>query len=256
MSSFTKFDPPAKKVYAEQLTERLQRTQKACSAVHQTWIPNKTTDKNEIELSLLRQRYPEQYHEDLLTLARIRLPKGGLFVTDENNTVEEGFETKEVLVYSVMGTVYHPNNPTVEQLGHAKMVMGWYQKPEVLFQYSDDGLHNLIRADVKSWTNQYHIAFSKEKVQEIIDAHNGEYKGLVLATTTVTGGEMWHDGSAPLKIQNLQEFCEVEFSTLAAANRAGVLTADYGGHVRYLKEAEAKRKRIETEVAEYTKSKK
>jgi hypothetical protein len=254
-SSFTRFDPLKRQVYTEQLTERLQRTQKACSDVHQTLIPNKTTDRNEIELSLLKQRYPEHYREELLTLARIKLPKAGLFVIDEHNTVEKDFKTREALVYSVMSTVYHPDNPNIQQLGHAKMVRGWFQKPEVLFQYSDDGLHNLIRADVKSWTNQYYIPFSKEKVQELIDEHDGNYKSLVLATTSATGGETWHDGSAPLKIPNLEEFKTVEFLTLVAANSAGVLTAEYGGHMRYLKDAEAKRKKIDEEVAEYIRKK-
>ena len=52
---FTKFNPPAKKVLASELTERLQRTQKACSANFQTLIPNKTVDKAEIDLKVPRQ---------------------------------------------------------------------------------------------------------------------------------------------------------------------------------------------------------
>jgi hypothetical protein len=86
----------------------------------------------------------------------------------------------------------------------------------------------------------------------IINILEGE--DLTLATAAVKG-ESWHSEKT-LTVYNLREWLDSDFDVLAAANRGGFLLHEYGGTVKYQNDQNEKRKKLEQEVAEFTKSRK
>lgn len=247
--SFTRFTPPTtRKILTEQLSERLRRTKKACEKVHQAYVFNKTTDRNEIELSLYRQRYPKNWVRKLTNLCRVKLEKPGLFIIDEENTVEEGFKTREVLVYTLFETVYHPANPHTQQLAYCITKMGVFKSPNVLLERDDLG--NVTKSDVVSWSNMFYIPWDGGRsAHKVIDEFGGEYRETVLATAK-EADDSWNTGSV-YSVPNLEEWITADWDDLRAANIGGFLKPEYGGTVQYLRDKDQKRQWLQAEVKEF-----
>lgn len=248
----TRFSPPPQQKVVHELTEALIRKRKACKKVHQSYIFNRTNDRNIIETSILAKKYPDMVKDSLLTIARVKLVPS-VFELDESGTVDSKFEVKEALVWSVARQVMDPKNPQTVALAHCTIKQGVYQRPFAEIDRDDNG--TVIKSEITFWKNMFWVPYSKKKAMEIINEYGGTYRNTVCAQA-IERGDHFHTGKT-WNIPNLQEWLEIDWDTLVSANQLGVLNAEYGGHIRFLKDQEQKRKRLEAEVAEYTgKSKK
>ena len=249
-SSFARYRPPTKvNILKEQLSERLKRTVNATKKVShgtQEYVFNRTVDKAEIELSLYRQRYPDNWKRELKTLSRVRL-QPGMFVTDEENDIDKDFKVKEALVYGVAEQVFSPQNPTTQQLAYCSTRMGVFKMPRVIIEKDD--LDNIVKSDVQGWSNMFYIPWDDGKsAKGVLEEFGGKYRNTSVAIAA-PGGDDWHAGHT-VSVFNLQEWLEEDFDTLVGANKGGFLKAEFGGTVLYKKDQIAKRAKMQKEIEE------
>lgn len=244
----TRFVEPAKKKVVHELSESLRRKRDACSRIHHSYIWNKTTDKNEIETSILAQKYPELTHDVLLTCSRVLLKKGQFEVDAEKDIMDD--KVKEALVYSVRREVRDPLNPNTVVLRHCTIKYGVYQKPYAAITKNDSG--EVVSSDIIYWQNTFYIPWSEKTAREVLAEYDYQYRNLVCAYA-ITRGDSWNDGKT-FEIKNLEEWLTIPIETLVQANKAGTLSSEYGGHIVYLKAQAEKRARMEAEIAEYNTS--
>lgn len=173
MPSFTRYQPPTKqKVLEQQLSERLRRTRDACKKASkgtQTYVFNKTIDKQEVEFSIYRQRYSENWVRKLVTLFRVKL-QPGMFVINEENDIDQDFKVHEALVYTISERVMSPKNPETHILSYCTTKMGVFKKPRVILEYDDLG--NITKSETIGWNNLFYIPWdngnSARRVIEIL----------------------------------------------------------------------------------------
>lgn len=204
-----------------------------------------------MDLSIYAQKYPTLIRDTLLTVCRTKLVPG-TFETDDKATISDK-TTTEALVYAIRRQVMDPHNPDTVVLRHAMLKEGVYARPFAAVKKNDDD--EIIGSEIAFWKNMFYIPFTKENVHKVLAEHNNQYRNLVCAYAAERG-DSWNTGTT-YNVPNLEEFISVPFETLVQANKMGVLTSEFGGHIRYLKDHEQKRKQLEAEVAEFTgKSKK
>jgi hypothetical protein len=238
-------EPPRKRVVTE-LPEALRRKRDACSRINRSYIFNKTTDKNILDLSIYAQKYPTLIRDILLTVCRTKLVHGtGTFETDDNGTIND--KVTEALVYTIRREVMDPHNPDTVVLRHCTIKEGVYSRPFAAVNKNDDD--EIVGSEIAFWKTMFYIPFTKENVLKVLAEHNNQYRNLVCAYA-LERGDHFHNGTT-FNIPNLEEFISVPFETLVQANKLGVLTSEFGGHIRYLKDQEQKRKQLELEVAEF-----
>lgn len=251
MHSFTRYQPPTKqKVLEQQLSERLRRTKLACERLSegtQQYVYNRTSDRQEIEFSIYRQRFPNNWARSLKTLSRVKL-KPGMFVNEDGN-IDQKFNVREALVYSVDERVMNPTNPTTEVLSYCLTRMGVFQSPRVILE--KDELGNVIKSDVTGWENKFYIEFNEKNVRKVLDEFNGEYRNTVLAVAN-PAGDSWYAGNT-YSIPNLQEWMESDWDVLLESNRGNFLKNEFGGTVLYQKDKLEKQKQLKSEVDEFRK---
>lgn len=242
----TRFVVPPKQRVVHELSESLRRKRDACNKIHHSYIFNRTSDKDELETSILAQKYPELTHDICLTLSRVAL-KSGQMELDDKGTMDDKFTVKEALVYNIRREVRDPLNPNTVVLRHCTIKHGVYQKPYAAVKTNDSG--EIVSSDIVYWENTFYIPFTEEKAREVIAEYNGEYRNLVCAYA-IKRGDSWNDGKT-YQIPNLEEWLTVPIETLIQANKMGTLSDQYGGHITYLKAQAEKRARMEAEIAEY-----
>ena len=254
MHSFTRYEPQKKqKVLEQQLPERLRRTKNACKKLSQgtqQYVFNRTTDRQEIEFSIYRQRLPDNWVRSLKTLSRVKL-KPRMFVINEDNDIDQDFRVKEALLYSVIEKVMSPTNPETEVLAYCNTRAGVFSMPRIVLER--DELGNVTRSDVIGWDNMFYIPWDDSRsARKVLNEFNGEYRNTVLAVAN-TSGDNWHSGGT-YSVPNLDEWLSEDFDTLMDANKNGFLKPETGGAKLYLKDQSEKRKRMEAEIKEYKKS--
>ncbi|MGI0043104.1 MAG: hypothetical protein ACRD47_05270 [Nitrososphaeraceae archaeon] len=256
MFSFTRFRPPSKiNILKEQLPEQLKRTINATNRIShgtQAYVYNRTVDKQEIELSIYRQRYPDNWKRELKTLSRVKL-QPGLFVTNEENDIDQDFKVREALVYGVFEQVYSPQNPDTQVLAYCSSKNGIFKMPRVVIERDD--LDNIMKSEVQGWQNMFYIPWDDGKsAKAVLDGFGGSYKNTVLAIAA-PAGDSWHAGNT-LSVFNLQEWLTLDWDDLASANRAGFLKPEYGGVVLHKKDKAAKEEKMRKEIEELKNQKK
>ncbi|MGH9982987.1 MAG: hypothetical protein ACRD8W_03425 [Nitrososphaeraceae archaeon] len=245
-------EPPKKKVVTE-LPESLRRKRDACSKISRAYIFNKTTDKNVLETSILAQKYPTLVKDILLNVCRVKLAAPDTFELDDSGTLQQpNGKITEALVWVIRRNVMDPHNENTVVLRHCTIKEGTYSRPFARVEKNADG--EVVKTEIAYWKHIFWIPFTKENVLKVLSDHNNQYRNLVCCYA-LERGEHWNDGKT-YNVTNLEEFYSVPHETLVQSNRAGVLSQDFGGHIRYLKDQEEKRKRLEVEVAEYTGSRK
>jgi hypothetical protein len=251
MHTFTRYQPPTKqKVLERQLSERLRRTIDACNKLSegtQEYVFNRTTDRQELELSIYKQKFSDNWFTSLKTLSRVKL-KPGMFVKNEENDTDQDFKVKEALVYSVDERVMNPKNPTTEVLSYCLTKMGTFQSPRVILER--DELGNVNHSEVIGWSNMFYIPWDNGKsARKVIQEFDGAYRNTVLAIANASG-DSWHTGNT-YNIPNLQEWLEADFEDLLEANRGNFLKNEFGGTVLYEKDKLEKQKKLKAEVDEF-----
>jgi hypothetical protein len=216
-------EPPRKKVIHE-LSESLRRKRDACNKIHHSYIFNRTSDKNELETSILTQKYPELTHDILLTCSRVAL-KSGQMELDDKGTMDDKFTVKEALVYSIRREVRDPLNPNIVTLRHANIKHGVYSKPYAAVKTNDSG--EIVSSDIVYWENTFYIPFTEKTARELLEEYNHQYRDLV-CTYAIKRGDSWNDGKT-FEIKNLEEWLTVPFETLVQANKAGTLSSELVG---------------------------
>ena len=251
MSSFTRYRPPAKvNILKEQLSERLKRTINSVNKVShgtQAYVYNRTVDKQEIELPIYRQRYPDNWKRKLMTLSRVKL-QPGMFVVNEENDIDQDFKVKEALVYGIFEQVFSPHNPHTQELAHCQTRMGVFKMPRMIIEKDD--LDNIVKSDVNGWSNMFYIPWDNgNSARAVIDEFGGSYKNTVLAIAA-GAGDSWYAGST-YSVFNLEEWLSEDWDTLAEANKAGFLKQELGGAVLFQKDKAAKRAKMQKEMEDF-----
>ena len=183
----------------------------------------------------------------LLTVSRVKLSPN-MFEVDSKSTIDKAFKVKEALVWSVARKVMHPRNPETVALTHCTIGHGVYARPFAEIDQDDNG--TVIKSEVKFWRNMFYVEFTEANTKKGLAEQTNQYRNLVVAIGK-DAGDSWNTGRT-YEVKNLRDWLEVDIDTLIQANQMGVLTSDYGGHVKFLKDQEQKRKQLEAEVADYT----
>ena len=171
-----------------------------------------------------------------------------MFEVDSKSTIDKAFKVKEALVWSVARKVMHPRNPETVALTHCTIGHGVYARPFAEIDQDDNG--TVIKSEVKFWRNMFYVEFTEANTKKVLAEQTNQYRNLVVAIGK-DAGDSWNTGRT-YEVKNLRDWLEVDIDTLIQANQMGVLTSDYGGHVKFLKDQEQKRKQLEAEVADYT----
>jgi hypothetical protein len=213
-------------------TERLRRTIRAYSEVHQQYIPDRKHDKNELETSLYKQRYPENVLRELINLKRVKVPRGS-FELDENSTVDEKGTVQEALVYIIAEKVINENpdpekgESDVYAWCHTKH--GIYKKPLAIVKRDDLG--NPISSKVTGAKAMFYIKFEAETVKKILKEFNYECSHeFALAVAENKSADSWY-GSNTYTVYNLDEFLYSKFEDVLGANQMGFLKDKITGRV-------------------------
>lgn len=243
-------EPPKKKVVTE-LSEALIRKRKACERISRAYIFNKTADKNILETSILTQKYPHLVKDSLLNVCRVKIFPG-TFETNSEGSIDDRYKTQEALVYIIRRQVMDPHNPDTVALRYCTIKDGTYSRPFPKVERNEEG--EVSKSEIAFWKHMFWIPFTKENVRKVLEEHNHQYRNLVCAHA-VERGDHWHTGTT-FNVPNLEELVSVPFDTLVQASKIGVLTSDWGGHVRYLKKVEEDRARLQNDIEEFTSNKK
>ncbi|MGH9978876.1 MAG: hypothetical protein ACRD8Z_24045, partial [Nitrososphaeraceae archaeon] len=235
-------------------SERLRRTIRAYNEVEQQYIPDRKNDKNELETSLYRQKYPQNVERELIKLIRVKVPRGS-FELDEAGTVDEKGTVQEALVHTTVERVINPN-PDIEK-GESDVYAwcstkhGIYMKP--LAMVKRDELGNPVSSKVTGQKVTFYIPFTEENVRRVLDEFNYECtQGYGLAVATRQSGENWY-GGVKYTVYNLDEFIHSKFEDVLGANKGGFLkdkigrVVEEGAVQKYLMDKAAKREQAENE---------
>ncbi|HZD35633.1 MAG TPA: hypothetical protein VE130_10545 [Nitrososphaeraceae archaeon] len=245
----TRFVPPKdRKTLVQQVPEALRRKKLACSMISQSYIPNRTTDKNALETSVYAQRYPQNVRKRLLTLCRAKI-RPDQFEINENLDIQTDGKVTEALVYGVSILVDYPGDPIgTNVLSHCSEVNGVYQRPWA--QLTRDDLGNVTDSDIKFWKWMFYIPFNEENVKKVLDEFKGEYRDLALGYAR-EAGDHWY-GDRVFHCKNLEEFISAPFEDVISANTEGYLrTEAHEGVELYQKNREEKRKQMESQLKEF-----
>lgn len=241
-------EPKNKKVLVEQKPESLRRKELACKKISHSYIPNRTTDKAQIETSLYAQKYPNNVRKRLTTVSRVKIKPDQFELNDKLDIQTDGKIT-EVLVYGVAVYVDYPSDPVgTNILASCKETHGIYARPWAQIQRDDLG--NVINSEVKFWKNMFYIPFSRENVEKVLSEY-GEYRDLALAHAHEAGN--WY-GDRVFHCKNLEEFISAPFKDIISANTGGYLkTEAYGGVELFQKDRQEKRRQMEIQLKEFRK---
>lgn len=240
-----------------QLSERLKRTFRAYEDIDRQYVPDRKNDKNELETSLYKQRYPRNVERQLIKLIRVRVPRGS-FELDEDGTVDEKGTVQEALVYTIQEKVIN-ENPDIEK--EETGVYAWciskygvYNKPLAIVKR--DELGNPISSKLTGARAMFYIKFEPEAVKKILEEFNYECAhGFSLAVAQNSSTDNWH-GSSTYTAYSLDEFLYSPFGDVLAANQAGFLKDKLGrptenGVQKYIMDKQAKREQAKTEYNEF-----
>jgi len=244
------------KLIDPQKSERLRRVIKAHDDVQQQYIPNRLEDKHELELSLYRQRYPQNVIRELKTLIRAKVPRGHFEL--ENGTIDEKGTVTEALVYSIAEKVIN-ENPDVDRgesdvYAYCQTQMGVYEKPIAIVKR--DELGNPISSKITGQRAIFYIPFSEKNVRNILEEFKGECKGFALAEAQKNSSDRWY-GNQKYKVYNLEEFIHSKFEDVLGANKGGFLkdkigrVVEQGAVGKYIMDKAAKKEQAEKEFTEF-----
>lgn len=240
-----------------QLSERLKRTFRAYEDIDRQYIPDKKNDKNELETSIYKQRYPENVERQLIKLIRVKVPRES-FELDEEGTVDAEGKVKEALVYSIQEKVINPN-PDIEKeetgvYAWCTSKYGIYNKPVAIVKR--DELGNPISSKITGARAMFYIKFEPEAVKKILEDFNYEcVQGFSLAVAQNSSTDNWH-GSFTYSVYNLEEFLYSPFDDVLGANIGGFLKDKLGrptenGVQKYIMDKHAKRDQAEKGYKEF-----
>ena len=248
----SRFKPNKKPKFLDpQQPEYLKRTIRAHNALQQLYIPDRTGDKQVLECSIYKQKFPDNVQKKLMTVIRARVP-GDHFQLDDQGTVGKQHEYREALVYSVQEKVMDPQNPDTNVLSSCHVHHGYYKRPFATIKR--DELGNPIDSTIQHYKNMFYLEFTPENVHAVINEHGGEYKGLALGIAARNYSEKWY-GQSKYSIYNLDNFINEPFDDLLQANQKGFLNKkdrEYRGAVQdYIMDKEKKRELAEKEYKSF-----
>ncbi|MGH9985337.1 MAG: hypothetical protein ACRD8W_15460, partial [Nitrososphaeraceae archaeon] len=174
-------------------TERLRRTIRSYNQIDREYVPDRKGDKQELECSLYKQKYPDNILRELKTVLRVKVPRGS-FELDEDGTVDTEGKVTEALVYTVIEKVVNPNpdpeKGETEYFSWCSTKHGVYKKPTAIVKRDDLG--NTVSSRVTGARAMFWIPFNEKNVRKVLEEFQYEYRNLALAIAENKSADSWY----------------------------------------------------------------